>query len=193
MKTSLGARSVVYPTPVFIVGTYDSEGKPNVMAVAWGGICCSDPPCVAIAVRKATYTYGNLAVRKAFTVSVPSVDHVEAADFFGIASGRDVDKLAAAGLTPVRSDLVDAPYVGEFPLVLECKVVHVAELGLHTQFVGQILDVKVEQGCLNGDGKPTVELLRPFSWAPIENQYYALGKKLGRGFTVGKSLDTKKA
>jgi flavin reductase (DIM6/NTAB) family NADH-FMN oxidoreductase RutF len=191
MKTSLGARTLVYPTPVFVVGTYDAAGKPNVMAVAWGGICCSKPPCVAISVRKATYTYGNLVERKAFTVSVPSVDHVEAADYFGIASGRDADKFAATGLTPVRSELVDAPYVGEFPLVLECKVVHVAELGLHTQFVGEILDVKVEAGCLDADGKPSVELVRPFSWAPAENKYYAIGELLGRGFSIGKSLASK--
>ncbi len=191
MKTSLGPRTLVYPTPVFIVGTYDAAGKPNVMAVAWGGICCSKPPCVAISVRKATYTYGNLVERKAFTVSVPSVDHVEAADYIGIASGRDADKFAATGLTPVRSESVDAPYVGEFPLVLECKVVHVAELGLHTQFVGEILDVKVEEGCLDADGKPSVELVRPFSWAPSDNQYYAMGARLGRGFSIGKSLESK--
>jgi flavin reductase (DIM6/NTAB) family NADH-FMN oxidoreductase RutF len=191
MKTSLGARTLVYPTPVFVVGTYDSAGKPNVMAVAWGGICCSKPPCVGIAVRKATYTYGNLVERKAFTISVPSVDHVEAADFFGIASGRDVDKLTAAGLTAVRSELVDAPYVAEFPLVLECKVVHVAELGLHTQFVGEILDVKAEQDCLDAEGKVDAQLVRPFSWAPSENQYYAMGPRLGRGFSVGKTLETK--
>jgi flavin reductase (DIM6/NTAB) family NADH-FMN oxidoreductase RutF len=191
MKTSLGPRALMYPTPVLVVGTYDAAGKPNVMAVAWGGICCSKPPCVAISVRKATYTYGNLVERKAFTVSVPSVDHAEAADFFGIASGRDVDKFGAAGLTPVRSQLVDAPYVGEFPMVLECKVVHVAELGLHTQFVGEILDVKVEDGCLDAGGKPSAELVRPFSWAPAENQYYAIGARLGRGFSIGKSLEIK--
>jgi flavin reductase (DIM6/NTAB) family NADH-FMN oxidoreductase RutF len=188
VKTSLGARPVAYPTPVFIVGTYDREGRPNAMAVAWGGICCSEPPCVAISVRKATYTYGNLVERKAFTVSIPSVDHVKAADFCGIASGRDVDKLAAAGLTAVRSDLVDAPYIEEFPVVLECNVVHVAEFGLHTQFVGEIADVKVEGSCLGADGKPSVELVRPFSWAPMDNHYYAVGKKLGRGFTIGRSL-----
>ena len=118
MKTSLGAKTLVYPTPVFIVGTYDSGGKPNAMAVAWGGICCSKPPCVSISVRKATYTYGNLVERKAFTISVPSREHVAAADYFGVVSGRDGDKFAAIGLTAVRSDLVDAPYVGEFPLVL---------------------------------------------------------------------------
>ena len=193
MKTSLGAKTLAYPTPVFIVGTYDAQGKPNVMAVAWGGICCSKPPCIAISVRKATYTYGNLVERKAFTVSIPSQEHVVAADYFGIVSGRDVDKFAVAGLTPVRSDLVDAPYVDEFPLALECKVVHVHELGLHTLFVGEILDVKAEDACLDAGGKLSAELVRPFSWAPADNAYYALGEKLGRGFSAGKALETKGA
>jgi len=191
VKTSLGARPVVYPTPVFAVGSYDAGGRPNVMAVAWGGVCCSKPPCLSIALRKATYTYGNLVERKAFTVSIPSIDHVAATDYFGIVSGRDEDKFEATGLTPVRSDLVDAPYVGEFPLVLECKVVHVAELGLHTLFVGEILDVKIEQECLDADGKPQAELLRPFMWTPGENEYYGVGERLGRGFSVGKSLQRK--
>jgi flavin reductase (DIM6/NTAB) family NADH-FMN oxidoreductase RutF len=193
MKTSLGAKTLAYPTPVFIVGTYDAQGKPNVMAVAWGGICCSKPPCIAISVRKATYTYGNLVERKAFTVSIPSQEHVVAADYFGIVSGRDVDKFAVAGLTPVRSGLVDAPYVGEFPLALECKVVHVHELGLHTLFVGEILDVKAEDACLDAGGKLSAELVRPFSWAPADNVYYALGEKLGRGFSAGKALETRGA
>lgn len=193
MKKSLGAKTFLYPTPVLIVGTYDAAGKANAMAVAWGGICCSKPPCVAISVRKATYTYGNLVERKAFTVSIPSQDHVVAADFFGLASGREVDKFLTAGLTPVRSELVDAPYVAEFPLVLECKVVQVAELGLHVQFVGEILDVKAEERVLDVDGKPTAELVRPFWWAPSENQYYAVGPKLGRGFSVGRELPVRRA
>ena len=193
MKISLGAKTLAYPTPVFIVGTYDAQGRPNVMAVAWGGICCSKPPCVAVSVRKATYTYANLVERKAFTISLPSRDDVVAADYFGIASGRDVDKFSVAGLTPVRSDLVDAPYVGEFPMALECKVVHVAELGLHTLFVGEILDVKVEDTCLNPDGKVASELVRPFSWASPDNTYYALGDKLGKGFVAGKALEPKES
>ena len=190
MKTSLGAHTLLYPTPVLIVGTYDEHHKPNVMAVAWGGICCSKPPCVAISVRAATYTYHNLVERKAFTVSIPSTAHVAAADYFGIASGRDADKFAVTGLTPVASDLVEAPYVGELPVVLECKLVHTAELGLHTLFVGEILDVKIEEDCLDANGKPSAELVKPFSWGPGENLYYALGEKLGNGFSVGKTLQS---
>ncbi len=188
MKTSLGPRTLVYPTPVFIVGTYDAEDKPNAMAVAWGGICCSKPPCVSIAVRKATYTYGNLEARKAFTVNIPSCEHAAAADYFGLVSGRDEDKFAVTGLTPVRAEFVDAPYVDEFPLVLECSIVHVAELGLHTLFVGEIKDVKAEDSALGEDGKPSVEKIRPFCWAPSDNRYYALGEDLGRGFSIGKAF-----
>jgi flavin reductase (DIM6/NTAB) family NADH-FMN oxidoreductase RutF len=190
MKRSLGPGTWLYPTPVFVVGTYDAAGKPNVMTVAWGSICCSKPPCVSISVRKATYTYGNLMERKAFTISLPTQDHLVAADFFGIASGRDTDKFAATGLTPVASGLVDAPYVAEFPFVLECSVVHVAELGLHTLFVGEVLDVKVEEGCLDAKGRPTAELVRPVWWGPSENHYYGLGEDLGRGFSIGRVLET---
>ena len=148
MKKSLGAQTLIFPTPTWVVGTYDQQGRPNVMTAAWGGICCSDPPCLAVSLRKATYTYGNLMAQRAFTVSVPAESQVQAADYFGLVSGRDTDKFAATGLTPVRSDLVNAPYVAEFSLVLECRVVQVIELGLHTQFVGRILDVKAEEATL---------------------------------------------
>jgi flavin reductase (DIM6/NTAB) family NADH-FMN oxidoreductase RutF len=132
MKKSLGAKTILYPTPVLLVGSYDHEGRANVMTAAWGGICCSEPPCVYVSLREATYTYGNLEARQAFTISVPSTDLVVEADYCGIASGRDEDKVARAGLTPVRSALVDAPYIAECPLVLECRLVQTITLGLHT-------------------------------------------------------------
>ena len=115
MKKSLGARTILYPTPVLIVGTYDAAGKPNAMTAAWGGICCSSPPCVAVSLRKATYTYGNIALQGGFTISIPSEKYVREADYFGLMSGKKTDKFAESGLTPVRSDLVNAPYVAEFP------------------------------------------------------------------------------
>jgi flavin reductase (DIM6/NTAB) family NADH-FMN oxidoreductase RutF len=139
MKASLGAKTRVYPTPVFVVRTYDQTGKANVMTASWGGICCSQPPCVAVSLRRATYTQRKILARKAFTISIPPEKHVQEADYFGLASGRDVDKFAGTKLTAVRSDLVDARYVQEFPLIVECRLAHVIELGLRTQFVGEVL------------------------------------------------------
>lgn len=109
MKKSMGPKTLIFPMPVWVVATYDKDGKPNAMTVAYGGVCCSDPPCVTVSLRKATYSYACIVSRKAYTVNVPSEAHVREADYFGIASGRSEDKVAATGLTPVKSDLVDAP------------------------------------------------------------------------------------
>jgi len=186
MKKSLGAKTILYPTPVLVVGTYDESGEPNVMTAAWGGICCSVPPCVAVSLRAATYSHGNIVRRKAFTISVPSERHVKEADYFGIVSGRNEHKLAAAGLTPARSELVDAPFVQEFPLVLECRLAHTFELGLHTQFVGEILDVKINEEALGAGGVPDPEKLLPICFAPESRVYYGIGRPLGRAFSIGK-------
>src|SRR5512137_788409 len=114
MTKSLGAKTLIYPAPVLVVGTYDKAGKPNAMTASWGGICCSQPPCVTVSLRKATYTYGNILARKAFTISIPSEAHAKQVDYLGLVSGRNADKFAAAKLTPVPSTVVDAPYIEEF-------------------------------------------------------------------------------
>lgn len=186
MKKSLGAKTILYPTPVLVVGTYDKNGRPNVMTAAWGGICCSQPPCLTISLREATYTYGNLMYHKAFTVSLPPQSYVKEADYFGIASGKDEDKFAATGLTPVKSDLVNAPYVKEFPFVLECAVIHSHKIGLHTQFIGEILDVKVEESLLDEKNRCNVERVKPIAWAPDSRGYYAIGEYLGQAFSLGR-------
>ncbi len=188
MKKSLGTQTLAYPTPTWIVGSYDPDGRPNGMTAAWGGICNSKPPSVAVSLRKATYSYAHLVARRAFTINVPTESQVKQADYFGLASGRDTDKFAASGLTPVRSELVDAPYVDECLLVLECKVVQVLELGLHTLFVGEIVDVKADESILNDSGVPDAEKLKPIVFAPGTQRYYGLGACLGQAFAIGKEI-----
>ncbi|MGZ4904391.1 MAG: flavin reductase family protein [Halobacteriota archaeon] len=191
MKKSIGAHSIVYPAPIFIVGTYDSEEKPNVMTAAWGGICCSAPPCVAIALREATYTYRNIVERNAFTISIPSEVYVKEADYFGIASGKHVDKFAAAGLTPAKSDVVDAPYVDEFPFVLECQLLQSVEIGGHTQFIGEIKDIKVDEDVIK-EGAPLIEKIAPLILGIDNMSYYGVGKYVAKAFSIGKEIKEKK-
>jgi flavin reductase (DIM6/NTAB) family NADH-FMN oxidoreductase RutF len=190
VKQSLGAKTLLYPTPVLVVGTYLEDGRPNVMTAAWGGIACSRPPCVSVSLRAATATHANIIARKAFTISLPSGDHAAAADYFGLVSGRKADKFAATGLTPVRSELVDAPYVAEFPLIVECEVTAVHELGLHTQFIGEVKDVKIDEACLDAEGHIDVGKLDPLAFAPDTGAYLALGALIGRAYSIGKSFTT---
>ncbi|WP_414470274.1 flavin reductase family protein [Methanobacterium sp. ACI-7] len=187
MKKSIGAKTIIYPTPVFIIGTYDKDGKPNAMNAAWGGISCSAPPCVSVSLREATYSHGNILQKEAFTVNIPSEEYIKEADYFGMASGRNENKFEVTGLTPVKSDKVDAPYIKEFPLVLECKLVHTAELGLHTHFTGEIMDMKVDENVLD-NGNPDIEKIKPFLYDPSFRAYYGIGKRLGNAFSIGRDL-----
>jgi len=188
MKRSIGAKTVLYPTPVLVVGTYDVHGRPNATTAAWGGICCSKPPCLTVSFRAPRMAHANIMARGAFTVSIPSEDYVREADYFGIVSGRDADKFAVTGLTPIRSELVDAPYVAEFPLVLECKVLHVHELGAHTQFIGEILDAKVEEGCLDQSGDPDAGRIASFFYAPEDGHYYGKAVRIAKAHSVGREI-----
>lgn len=188
MKKSIGAKTLLFPTPVLMVGTYDKAGKPNLMVSAWGGICCSQPPCVAVALRKATYSYNSIVERKAFTVGIACESKMAEADYCGIASGRDLDKFAVTGLTPVKSELVDAPYAEEFPVVLECRLLHTIEIGLHTQFIGEIIDVKGDPDVIGEDGHLDIMKIKPLIFDTSHRGYHGVGPCLSKAFSIGKEL-----
>jgi Conserved protein/domain typically associated with flavoprotein oxygenases, DIM6/NTAB family len=190
MKKSIGAQTLVFPTPVFVVGTYDLEEKPNVMTAAWGGICCSVPPCVAVSIREETHSYRNILDRKAFTISIPSEKYVKEADYFGMVSGKNVDKFSATGLTPAKSEVVDAPYVNEFPFVLECQLLRSVEIGGHTQFIGEIKDTKVDEDIIKNDD-PLIQKITPLILALDNMSYYGVGKYVAKAFSIGKEIKKK--
>jgi len=188
MKKSFGAKTLLFPTPVLMVGTYDENGKANLMNAAWGGICCSQPPCVAVSLRKATHSHHCIVERKAFTVGIACESKMAEADYCGIVSGRDVDKFAVTGLTPVRSELVDAPYAAEFPVVLECRLLHTVEIGLHIQFIGEIIDVKGDEAVLGEDGFLDIMKIKPLIYDTSHKGYHGVGPCIGKAFNIGKEL-----
>ena len=188
MKTSCGARTLAIPTPVWVVCTYNEQGEPNAMTASWACICCSDPASLAIALRSATSSHGNIKSRRAFTVCIPGEQHIVEADYFGMVSGKNTDKIKAAGLTAERSSAVDAPFIKEFPVAIECSLSHTFELGLHTLFVGRIADVKAENETLGPEGAPLTSKVKPFLYDPGSSSYFASGDFLGKAFDIGTRL-----
>lgn len=185
---SLGPQVFLSPVPVMLVGTYDASDRANIMAVAWGGLCCSQPPCLAVSLRRSTWTHRALVERQAFTVSLPGRSLVSQTDFAGLVSGRNENKFEALGLTALAGEHVDAPYVGECPVVLELLLRHTLELGSHTQFVGEIMDVKVKEECLTPDGLPDPMRIEALSYAPLVAEYHSTGSFVARAFAVGKTV-----
>ena len=189
MKLSLPAQTILLPSPVLIIGTYGSDGRPNIMNAAWGGIVCSKPPCISVSLREATLTYHNIKQAGAFTVNIPSEKYLKEADYVGIVSGRDCDKFKETRLTPEKSKLVNAPIVKEFPYTLECNLIKEVELGSHTMFIGEIVGMVADSEVLSPYQLPDIEKVRPMLWGSFGSvAYYNIGDKLGNAFSVGNEL-----
>jgi flavin reductase (DIM6/NTAB) family NADH-FMN oxidoreductase RutF len=151
-KRSLPPDTALYPVPIVLVSCGTMEGEKNLVAVAWTGTLCSDPPCVGVSLRRSRHSHGIVSAHREFVVNVPDRDTLAATDWCGTVSGRDVDKFARTGLTPVRGDVVQAPLVDECPLSLECRVRQVLPLGSHDLFVGEVVRVHLADGHLAGAG-----------------------------------------
>ncbi|MDR1165629.1 MAG: flavin reductase family protein [Deltaproteobacteria bacterium] len=190
MKKSLGPKTVAFPLPAYLVGAYDEKGHPNIMTAAWGGILSSSPPTIGVSVRPTRLTFDCVTHHKAFTVSFPPAGLYVETDFAGLASGRQRDKFAATGLTPVDSALVSAPYVAECPVVAECELYKTLELGSHVLFVGKILDIKAEEN-LETDGELDPLKVNPLIFAG--QGYYRLGGFLGKAFDSGHRIVNREA
>ena len=188
MKKPLGAKTFALPAPVWAIGAYDENGAPNVMIAAWGGICCSQPPCLSVAIRPSRHTFDGIVRNKAFTVSVPQEQLAAQADYLGMVSGKNVNKFTESGLTPAKATVVNAPYVEEFPLILECELMETHYLGIHTLLIGEIKEVLVDNDKLV-DGKfPDIEKIRPLIFAPGSRTYHGVGKQIGQAFEMGKKF-----
>jgi flavin reductase (DIM6/NTAB) family NADH-FMN oxidoreductase RutF len=185
MMKSIGAKELVFPSPVFIIGTYDSAGRADMTAVAWAGVASSDPPSVVIAVRPSRLCHVNIIERKAFTVAVATEKFLAEADYFGIVSGRDTDKLADTGLTAARGLYVDAPYIEELPEVMECELTASLVAGAHSLFVGTARDVRIDEAYLGEKGAVDWRAMGALSFDWSANRYYLTGDEAGKAFSAG--------
>ena len=180
-RTNFGAKPLMYPQPVLIIGTYDENGVPNAMNAAWGITTDFKEISISLSEHKTT---DNLAKRGAFTVSMATEDQVVACDYVGIESGRKVpDKFEKAGFHATKSEFVDAPLIDELPLALECKVKSFTD-GI---LVGEIVNVSADDIVIT-DGKVDMKKLRPIAFDPFNNAYVGIGEKVGNAFSDGAKL-----
>lgn len=184
MRKNFGAKPILYPQPVFIIGSYDENGTPDAMNAAWGGISESNE--ISLCLSAEHKTVKNILSRKAFTVSMATADTVVPCDFVGIVSGNDVpNKMEKAGFHTVKSEIVDAPIIEELPMAVECRLIsYDAET---CRMVGEIVNVCADESILT-DGCIDPMKLRPITYDGMNHAYYVLGEKVGNAFADGAAL-----
>lgn len=185
MRKNYGAKAMLYPMPVLIIGSYDENGTPDAMNAAWGGI--SEETQISICVSEDHKTTKNILARGAFTVSVADAENVVACDYVGIVSGnKEPNKIKKTGWTVLKSEFVYAPLFEELPMALECKLISYDEESC--RLVGEIVNVCADERILNAEGKIDLEKFSPITYDPVHHTYRKLGEVVGQAFSDGLNL-----
>ncbi|OGX20388.1 MAG: flavin reductase [Omnitrophica WOR_2 bacterium RBG_13_44_8] len=182
-KRMLKPHARLFPLPVVLTTCVDKDGNPNVITLAWVGVVCSEPPQISISVRPHRYSYELIRESKEFTVNIPSESIVREVDICGNVSGREVDKFALTGLTPIPSRKIKPPLIMECPYNVECIVVKELELGSHVMFIGEVVAMHIDEDILDESGAVDYRKAKPFSYCLAG--YWTLDREIGsHGYTL---------
>jgi flavin reductase (DIM6/NTAB) family NADH-FMN oxidoreductase RutF len=187
MKKDLGKQPAVFPMPVLIVAAYDENGTVQVMNAAWGSIFDMDK--IALFIDEEHATTKAIRKTKAFTVSLADKDHMDAADYYGIATGNKMkDKFEKSGCHAEKSKFVNAPVITEFPVALECELAEITETENLHAVVGKILNVSADENVISDNGKIDPVKLNALIFDQFRSGYYVATEKVGQAWNAGKEL-----
>lgn len=176
------------PLPAVIVSCGDSL-RSNLITVAWTGTICTNPPMLYISVRPERFSHAIIKDSMEFTVNLTTADMAKATDWIGVRSGRNYDKWAETGLTPVPGVAVRCPAIEQSPLSIECRVKEILRLGSHDMFIANVVNVLADDRFINPEsGKFELEKADLLQYS--HGSYFATGAPLGHfGFSVRKKTN----
>ena len=186
-KKELKLHAVVAPTQTVIVSAYDKDGKSDACTLAFYMVSSHKPPCVTIAINATAKrkTLQSIMESKAFVLGFPNTDQITEADYLGVESGYNADKLKNCGFTTTDARTVHAPVINEILLSLECELVHSVTVGSHTQLTGEVKNILADESILKENGKIVLDKLKPIIYNEEEVSYMSVGEKLADAFKTG--------
>lgn len=131
------------PGPVVLLTTAH-KGRANVMTMSWHMMVEFEPPLIACVVSSGDYSFAALRATRECVIAVPAAAIADKVVQVGNASGRDIDKFAAFGLTAVPAAEVSAPLVKECFANLECRVVDGRLVNAYNLFVLEVVKAWVD-------------------------------------------------
>lgn len=190
-KINITPRAIMYPAPAVIVSAYDENGKADACTLAFATMCSHKPPCVMIAINTTAKrkTLKDILETREFVLGFPSIDQIAEADYLGMFSGHDEDKLENISWTTKKGDNVNAPVINELKVSVECKVINVVDdVGSHTQITGEIVNILADEDVLDDNGRISMELVDPIVYDDVLYDYFEIGKKKSDAFKPGLTL-----
>ena len=178
--------NMIYPLPAMMVSCGATPDEYNVFTASWVGTICSDPAMCFVSIRQSRHSYEIVKRNMAFTLNLTNEDLARATDWCGVRSGRDYNKFAEMNLTPMKGVKVDAPYINEAPMSIECRVKQIIHLGTHDMFIADVMNVLADKRFIDPQ-TGEVDLKKANLIAYSHGEYFKLGEKIGNfGWSVKK-------
>lgn len=186
MRKKLNLTEGIFPMPVLMIATYNEDGSVDVMNAAWGTM--QERGNVALNLTESHKTVKNIKARGAFTISIADAAHVKEADYFGVVSGNNEPcKFEKSGLTAVKSEIVDAPIINEFPLCLECEFIEYQDDTYGIGVIGKVVNITADESVMVGD-KVDMSLVNAIAFDPYTRGYYKVCERVGEAFKDGHDI-----
>lgn len=162
---------IVSPAVVISVGKWDEA---NLITLAWVARVVSDPPVMSISIRPSRHSFSLIEKLEEFVINVPSTDNIQQMDYCGTRTGREVNKWEELNLTKEKATQVEVPFIKEFPINIECKVINKLEHGTHKIYLGEVLAVHVDESMIKNN---RLDPLKQNQIVYVSGNYYGLIKE----------------
>ncbi len=151
---------MVVPRPIAFVSSLDERGVRNLAPFSYFMACTADPPvvCFSSSFRSGTAatkdTLRNIVATKEFVVNIVSEEFADKMNLTSAEVPPEVDEFEISGLTPMASELVKPPRVGESHAQMECRLRQLLPIGEApgggTIVFGDVLRFHVDEAVVNG-------------------------------------------
>lgn len=151
-KKAANKKSCLQPMPKVLVSCRGLNGENNVLAVAYCGNCSYDPPMVMVGIVPSRYSYKMIKESRCFVVNLVDKSYKDTFAYLGSHSKRDEDKLATMNVQLENGKTVDAPYLPDCPVNIECTVIDSIVTGSHEMFIGKVEYVHADAKITDEEG-----------------------------------------
>ena len=187
-KRQMGPCVTFFPQPTTLISVSDGSGGANVMTASWAGIVSKTPPTMAVSLNQARRTYELIRRAGCFAVNMVPASLAVQADYCGLRSGRDDDKLEIAGLSIEPGRTLETPLVAESPLNVECRLSREVEVGDYRLLLGEIVEVHLAEAAIDDSGRMDARAFDPLVYLGGIREYWNLGERIAAAYRDGKEL-----
>jgi flavin reductase (DIM6/NTAB) family NADH-FMN oxidoreductase RutF len=141
--------SVVAPRPIGWISTRSQDGGRNLAPFSFFNALSASPMLVAASIGRRGSgpkdTLTNIRQSGVFVVNLVAEKHLEGMVRTSGDYAPDVDEFDEGGLTAAEADKVDAPYVADAAVVLECRLFREVDLGAspNALVIGEVVAIRL--------------------------------------------------